>query len=141
MSYIKVWLHIVWATKQRQPLLSKSIRQNVFSHIKENAATKGIYIDCIDGHADHLHILLSLGADQTIAKAIQLLKGESSFWINQSKLINSKFEWQDDYFAVSISESNIGNIRAYIMNQEIHHTKKTFQQEYDEFMMKYGFKV
>jgi len=141
MPYIKAWMHIVWATKQRQPLLTKAVRQNVFNHIKQNAAVKGIYIDCVNGHADHVHILASLGADQTIAKVVQLLKGESAFWINQSKLINQKLEWQDDYFAVSISESNVGAVRAYIRNQEIHHTKKTFQQEYDEFMIKYGFKA
>jgi len=139
MPYLKIWLHLVWATKNREPILSQSIRQNVFTHIKENGIKKGIYIDCVNGHIDHVHVLLSLGTEQTISKIVQLLKGESSFWINQNNLTRSKFEWQDEYFVVSISESNVSAIRAYILNQEIHHAKKTFQQEYDEFMEKYGF--
>lgn len=70
---------------------------------------------------------------------MQLIKGESSFWINKQGLTQDKFEWQDDYFAVSVSESVIDKVREYIKNQEIHHSKKTFQQEYDEFIEKFGF--
>jgi putative transposase len=68
-----------------------------------------------------------------------LLKGESSYWINKNKLIRQKFEWQDEYFAVSVSESAVNRVRENIKNQEEHHRKKSFQQEYDEFMRKYGF--
>ena len=68
-----------------------------------------------------------------------LLKGESSYWINKNKLIREKFEWQDEYFAVSVSESAVNKVRDYIKNQEEHHKKKSFQQEYNEFMRKYGF--
>ena len=69
-----------------------------------------------------------------------LIKGESSFWINKNELTKEKFEWQDEYFAVSVSESVVDKVRDYIKNQETHHTKKTFQEEYDEFMIKFGFK-
>ena len=68
-----------------------------------------------------------------------LLKGESSYWINKNKLIRQKFEWQDEYFAVSVSESAVNHVRDYIKNQEEHHKKRSFQQEYDEFMRNYGF--
>ena len=139
MGYVKVWIHLVWATKKREPLLTKDIRQKVFDHIKENARAKNIYIDFINGHIDHVHILISLSAEQTISKIVQLIKGESSFWINKNNLTSQKFEWQDDYFAVSISESGINRVRDYIKYQEEHHQKKTFQQEYEEFMEKYGF--
>ena len=71
---------------------------------------------------------------------MQLIKGESSFWINKHQLTKQKFEWQDEYFAVSVSESVVDKVRNYIKNQEIHHAKKTFQEEYDEFIDKYGFK-
>lgn len=107
--------------------------------MRTNALAKQIHIDFINGHVDHVHILLSINADQTIAKIVQLIKGESSFWINKNNLCDDKFEWQDDYFAVSISESGVNAVREYIKNQEAHHAKKTFQQEYDEFMNKYGF--
>ena len=68
-----------------------------------------------------------------------MIKGESSFWINKNELTTEKFEWQDEYFAVSVSESMIHRVREYIKNQEQHHSKKTFQDKYDEFISKYGF--
>jgi putative transposase len=139
MPMIKVWLHIVWATKSRQALLHKSIRQTVFQHMKKNAQEKDIHVDFINGYVDHVHLLISLNAEQTIAKTVQLIKGESSYWVNKNNLCSEKFEWQDDYFAVSVSESGVNAVREYIKNQEEHHAKKTFQQEYDEFMKKYGF--
>ena len=70
---------------------------------------------------------------------MQLIKGESSFWINKMQLTKEKFEWQDEYFAVSVSESVVEKVRNYIRNQEEHHKKKTFQDEYEEFIRKYGF--
>jgi REP element-mobilizing transposase RayT len=139
MPFTKVWLHIVWATKQRNPLLTKDMRQRLFVHIKENALSKGIFVDSVNGHIDHVHALVSLSPDQAISKIVQLLKGESSFWANKLGLTKTKLEWQDDYFAVSVSESGVDKVREYINNQEVHHQKKTFQQEHDEFMEKYGF--
>ena len=111
----------------------------VWKHITENAKEKGIYIDFINGHSDHCHCLISLGADQNIQKIMQLIKGESSFWINKNRLTKEKFEWQDEYFAVSVSESIIDKVRDYIKNQESHHKKKTFQEEYEEIIIKFGF--
>ena len=70
---------------------------------------------------------------------MQLIKGESSFWINKEQLTKEKFEWQDEYFAVSVSESVVDKVRAYIKNQEEHHAKKKFMQEYDELMRTYNF--
>ena len=96
-------------------------------------------IDFINGYSDHCHCLVSLGIDQTIQKVVQLIKGESSFWINKNKLTKEKFEWQDEYFAVSVAESILDKVRAYIANQEEHHRIKTFQEEYEEFIKNYGF--
>lgn len=141
MPFIKIWVHLVWATKSRKPFLEKNIRQQVFKHIKENGLIKGVHMDFVNGHIDHVHCLVSLNTGQTIGKVVQLLKGESAYWINKNKLISDKFEWQDEYFAVSVSESGVNRLREYIKNQEIHHTKKSFQQEYDEFMIKYGFEM
>ena len=111
----------------------------VWQHIRENAKKKGIFIDTINGHAEHCHCLVSLGTNQTIEKVVQLIKGESSFWINKQALSKKKFEWQDEYFAVSVSESILAKVRAYLKNQEEHHKHYTFQQEYDEFISKFGF--
>jgi len=140
MSFVKVYIHFVWSTKNRYPFLdSKELRLKVWNHIKANAKEKGIFIDFINGYNDHCHCLISLGIDQSVQKVMQLIKGESSFWINKNGLTNQKFEWQDEYLAVSVSESILDNVREYIKNQEEHHSIKTFQQEYDEFIIKYGF--
>lgn len=119
---------------------SIELRQKVWNHIRQNAIQKGIFIDFINGYSDHCHCLISLGVDQNIQKVMQLIKGESSFWINKNGLTKEKFQWQDEYFAVSVSESIIDKVRNYIKNQETHHTQKTFQEEYDEFILKFGFK-
>lgn len=140
MPHIKVYIHLVWATYNRLPFLYTSeLRIKVWKHIKENADKKGIYIDVVNGYAEHCHCLISLSSDQTIEKTVQLIKGESSFWINQNKLINDKFGWQDEYFAVSVSESMLEKVRNYIKGQEEHHKKKTFEEEYNEFIQKYNF--
>jgi len=140
MPFIKVYIHTVWSTKNRVPFLSsKEIRQKLWQHIRENAQKKGLFIDFVNGYSDHCHCLISLGVDQTIQKTMQLIKGESSYWINKEKLIPHKFGWQDDYFAVSVSESMINRVRTYIKNQEAHHKKKSFQKEYEDFIEKYQF--
>lgn len=133
-------IHAVWGTKSREQLLTKEIRPLVIKHIKENAITKEIHIDSINGYTDHLHCLFGLNAEMSIAKAMQLIKGESSFWVNKEKLTSTKFEWADEYFAVSVSESIVPKVRAYIQNQEQHHKKITFMQEYEEFIKTYNFK-
>ena len=140
MSFIKVYIHFVWSTKNREPFLdSKELRMKVWNHIRENAKEKGIFIDFINGYSDHCHCLVSLGVDQTIQKVMQLIKGESSFWINKQGLTKEKFEWQDEYFAVSVSESLVDKVRNYIKNQENHHAHKTWDEEYNELIEKYGF--
>ena len=140
MPFVKVYIHLVWSTKNRVPHLnSKELRLTIWNHIRENAQKKEIFVDFINGYSDHCHCLISLGVTQTIEKTVQLLKGESSFWINKNKLTKEKFEWQDEYFAVSVSESMLDKTRDYIKNQEEHHQKKTFHEEYEEFITKYGF--
>ena len=74
-------------------------------------------------------------------KNVQFLKGESSHWINQEKLIPFKFAWQKEYFAVSVSQSMVERVRHYIHQQETHHRQKTYQEEYEELIQKYGFEI
>jgi len=82
-----------------------------------------------------------LNSDQSIAQVAHLLKGESSHWINENKLTTTKFSWQEEYIAVSISHSMINKVREYIKNQEEHHRKKTFAEENKLFLDKYGFEI
>ena len=143
MPYVKVYIHFVWNTKNKHPYFSTlEIRQKIWQHIRENAKEKKIFIDRINGHKEHCHCLVSLGKNQTLQQIMQLLKGESSHWINKENILGNqriKFNWQEEYFAISVSESVVVRARRYIENQETHHKRKTYQQEYDEFIEKYGF--
>lgn len=140
MPYVKVYLHYVWSTKNRFPFLnSKEIREKVWQHILANSRKKNIFIDFIGGYTDHCHCLLSMGVDQTIKDLAQLIKGESAFWINKQKLCIDQFNWQNDYFVASVSESMIDATRNYIKTQEEHHKIRTFEDEYNDFLKKHGF--
>ncbi len=142
MPYLKIWIHLVWATKKREAYLQgTALRQQVWQHILDNARSKGIYLDCVNGYHDHVHCLMALNSEQSIAKNVQLIKGESSHWINQEKLLPFKFAWQTEYFAVSVSQSMVERVRKYIHHQETHHRHKTYQEEFEELIQKYGFEV
>ncbi|MCW3071381.1 MAG: hypothetical protein JWO44_1271 [Bacteroidetes bacterium] len=134
MPYARIMLHVIWSTKNRNRIITKDLKPILLNHIKENSLAKGIYIDCMNCVEDHIHLLISLGVDQSAAKIIMLLKGESSFWVNKQKLVPFKFEWQEEYIALSVSESLVEKVRNYIANQEEHHKKKTFKEEYGDLM-------
>ncbi|MDI6804724.1 MAG: transposase [Bacteroidota bacterium] len=116
MAYVRIWVHLVFGTKSHVPFLTRDVKNKVIAHIIDNARNKEIFIDCINGNADHLHCLISLGSEQNIAKVVNLIKGESSYWINKNKITSSKFEWAED-----------------------HHKKKSFADEHTEFIKKYSF--
>ena len=139
MAYVKILIHAVWGTKNRFPFFTKEIRPLIWQHISDNGKMKGISVDCVNGYEDHAHCLFYLNADMSLAKHIQLIKGESSFWLNKNGLLNTKFEWADKYFAASVSEDKKPIVRNYIMSQEDHHLKLTFTEEYNKFLASFGF--
>ncbi len=139
MPYTKVYIHFMWSTKNREHLITKDLKPLLLKHIKDNSIIKGIFIDTLNCVSDHIHLLISFGRDQTISKTAMLIKGESSFWINKEKLTKNKFEWQDEYIALSVGYSAIDKVRTYILNQEEHHRKKTFTEEYNYFLSYHGF--
>ena len=141
MSYIKVYVHFVWSTKERFPFMNDSIRNQVFAHMRENAQKKNIYIDFINGYFDHVHLLVSLNDDLGIGKIAQLIKGESSHWINQLQLTVGKFEWQDEYFAIGVGDDRLDVVRNYIAKQPEHHKKVSWADEYNQFIDRYGFEI
>ena len=141
MSYVKIWIHAVWTVKDRQPVLNQDIRQKVFEHIHQNAVTKEIMMEIVNGNHNHVHCLFRLKNNQTIENVMQLIKGESAYWFNKSDLSNLKLNWQKAYFAVSVSESQVEKVKNYISNQEEHHKTKSWDEEYDEFISKYGFQI
>jgi putative transposase len=133
-TYCKVWIHLVWSTKDREPLLHKGIRQTVFDHIREKACAEGLQIDTIDGTQDHLHCLMSIEPKFSISEVVNKLKGESLHWINAGRLTKTHFAWQDGFAAFSVSESQVQKVRNYILNQEEHHRRSSFSSEVERFL-------
>ncbi|HEY0654453.1 MAG TPA: IS200/IS605 family transposase [Chryseosolibacter sp.] len=139
MSFVRILVHVVWGTKYREPILVKDKREILFNHIRENAKSKSIHLLAIGGYEEHVHCLISLSSDQTIARTVQLLKGESSNWANKRKLFSVKLIWADDYFAASVSNRSVFQVRNYILHQERHHEKQLFDHEFNDFKGTHGF--
>jgi len=141
MPHLKIYIHFVWSTKVRHPYLeSKELRLKVWCHMKENAVKNGIFIDFVNGYSEHCHCLISLKADQSIQKIMQLIKGESARWINKNSLSKLKFEWQDEYWGTSVSPYAIPIVRNYIKNQEEHHAKNPdFKKELEDYKKQNNF--
>ena len=133
MPHYKILIHLIWATKNRYPYLKGDIKKKVISHILDKANVNGIYIDCIDGVADHIHALIHIRPDQTISGIVHLIKGESSHWINRNKLTLGRFSWQEEYMAFSVSPSAFDPVRKYINQQEKHHQRISCAEELDNF--------
>jgi REP element-mobilizing transposase RayT len=128
-TYYKIWVHIIWSTKNRQPLLNKELRPQLFEHIREKAKEEGYHLDFINGVEDHVHSLFSLNPKFAISEVANKIKGESSHWINSGEFLKTKFAWQQGYAAFSVSESAVVKVREYIKNQEEHHRKMAFREE------------
>ncbi|WP_445738103.1 IS200/IS605 family transposase [Mariniflexile sp.] len=141
MSWVQIWVHLVFSTKNRTPYLQTEVRRKMCRHIIENCKEKNIYLQSINGWTDHLHCLVSLGKEQSIAQVAQLIKGESSYWLNHVKMTAEKFQWQNDYWAVSVSEKDRIRIENYIKKQEAHHGKQSFIEEIKIFEKHYGFQL
>jgi len=139
MPFIKLLVHTVWATKDHKPLMNKANKDSLCKHIREYSSRKNIHLINVNGWLDHLHCFVSLTSEQNVATVMNLIKGESSYWANKNLHWPVKFGWQDDYFAVSVGASQFDAVNNYITAQEEHHQKKTFQQEYDEFIKNYLF--
>lgn len=138
-SLTKIWLHLIFGTKDRLPLINQSFEKQLYNHIRTLLENDfDCKVDLINGTADHIHILLLLNQNYSIAEIVKNIKGNSSHWINQNKFLKTKFAWQTGYGAFSVSESMIGEVRKYISNQKEHHKKMSFIEEYKRFAEKYG---
>ena len=138
-SYSKCWIHVVWSTLNREKLLpEKEIRKKVSDYLYEYARTKKIFMKKNYVNSDHVHALIDLPTGISVEDMMHLLKGSSSHWINQSDLLKTKFSWGRGYGAFTVSESVLNKVVQYIENQEEHHKKKTFTEEYEGFIRAYG---
>ncbi len=137
-SFTKIWIHTIFSTKDRVPLLKDHFSDQIYVHINGQLSDLGCVVRLINGTEDHLHILFMLSPDKTIAQVMKAIKGVSSHWINQQDFLNAKFTWQVGYGAFSVSESNVKGVENHIRRQEEHHRRITFQEEYERFIQKYG---
>ena len=137
-TYSKIYIHIIFSVKERQPLILKSFRSELFSYIGGIIKNKGQKPIIINGTADHIHILAGIKPDKTISDLVREIKSNSSKFINEKKYIQNKFQWQEGFAAFSYSESQLNKVAEYIKNQEEHHKKKTFSEEYIDLLEKFN---
>ncbi|MEJ5262365.1 MAG: IS200/IS605 family transposase [Ignavibacterium sp.] len=138
-SLTKIWIHLIFGTKDRFPLINQSFEKQLYNHIRTLLENDfDCKVDLINGTTDHIHILLLQNQNYSLAEIVKNIKGNSSHWINQNKFLKTKFAWQTGYGAFSVSESMIGEVRKYISNQKEHHKKMSFIEEYKRFAEKYG---
>lgn len=137
-SYLQVYVHYVFSTKNREPLINPGMENELWKYMAGVARSNNLNPVIINGTEDHTHLLISLPSTITIAKAIQQIKGASSFWMNSNPDEISRFEWQVGYGAFSVAQSNLKNTIAYIKNQKEHHKSQSFEDEYLELLNKNG---
>jgi REP-associated tyrosine transposase len=137
-SYAGCWLHLIWETLRREPRLDKHAAALASANLSEYSHEKGIYMKINYFNADHSHALIDLPTNLTIEQVVQLLKGSSSHWINQNHLIKGRFAWGKGYGAFSVSHSDVSRVANYIARQEEHHRKRSFAEEYQIFIKRYG---
>ena len=137
-SYVSNLVHYIFSTKERFPFIDHELESRLWPYMGGIARENGMKALAIGGTTDHVHTLLSMPATLSVAKAIQLIKGGSSKWIHDRLPKHRKFAWQDGYGAFSVSASQMKSVIRYIDGQKEHHRKKTFEEEFLEFLDKYG---
>lgn len=140
-SYYKIWIHVVWSTKERQPLLHQSFRKELFQHLKEKAKQEEIHLSMVNGIDNHVHALISLNPKFALSNVLNSLKGESSHWINSQNFLQVKFAWQRGYSAFSVSESQVSKVRNYIKSQEEHHHRMSYAEELEILLKKHNIQM
>jgi REP element-mobilizing transposase RayT len=137
MSYVSSHFHIVYSTKERMPSIPEALQPKLWAYMAGIAANHGMRALAIGGIEDHVHALISLPATMSIAEAVQLIKANSSGWINRGR--RSRFEWQEGYFGCSVSRSQLARVSKYIANQREHHKKRDFAAEFKLLLKRHGF--
>ncbi len=136
-TYTQLYIHLVFAVQGRQSVVAESIRERFQQYICGIAQERQHKVLAIYCMPDHLHLLLGLHPGQSIAELVQLVKSNSSKWLNENKLLPGRFEWQRGYGAFSYARSQLNSIVQYILNQPEHHHKLTFQEEYIAFLQRF----
>jgi len=138
LSYSRCWLHLVWATLDRERMIFGEHATKVSTFLSQYAEEKRIYMKINHVNPEHVHALVDLPTQYSIEDVFKLLKGASSHWINQNRLVKGKFYWGRGYGVFSVSQSSLAEVAKYIASQEEHHRRKTFLQEYEGLVKRYG---
>ena len=136
-TYSQIYLQIVFAVKYRENLLHKSWRDEVFKYMSGIIAKKGHKPIIVNGVADHVHVFVGLNPSTSISDLVRDLKSNSSRFINEHNYLHCKFSWQNGFGVFSYSHSQLDVVYNYINNQEQHHKKTNFRDEYLEFLRKF----
>ncbi len=133
-SYYRVWIHAVWATKNRKPVIFPDIEPKVYSFLKNQLQDLKCPVYIINGMPEHIHCLFLQNPNKTIAEVMKQIKGSSSHYINENKFLHERFSWQVGYGIFSVSDMGIDNVYRYIANQKRHHQKYRYIDEYEELL-------
>ena len=137
-SLSKIWTHLTFSTKERYPfLVDPGIRQELHAFVAKTLKNNNCPTLIVGGVSDHIHSLFLLSKNHSIASIVWAIKRASSKWIKGSGGMLKKFYWQEGYGAFSVSQSHVERVEKYILNQEDHHRRKTFQDEFRAFLKKY----
>jgi REP element-mobilizing transposase RayT len=133
-TYTEIHVQFVFAVKYRDGLLLPSYKAELYQYISGILKPHNHKLLAINGMPDHIHIFIGMRPTQSISDLMQDIKGNSSKWINEKNFLKVKFEWQEGYGAFSYSKSHVNNVIDYIKNQEKHHKKESFRDEYLKFL-------
>lgn len=133
-TYTQLYIHLVFAVKFREQLISNSWKHELYKYICGIATNNKHKIYAINGMPDHIHILISAKPHISLSELVKDIKSSSSRWINEKGFVKGKFLWQEGFGAFSYSQSNLAHVIRYIENQEVHHEKKTFKEEYKSIL-------
>jgi REP element-mobilizing transposase RayT len=136
-TYTQMYVHVIFAVKRRESLITPKLRENLYAYITGITKKKDQKLISINGMPDHIHLLIGFKPDCNLSELIRDIKANSSKWINQNDFLKNKFEWQSGFGAFTIGHSKIATVANYITNQENHHHKKTFREEYIDFLNAY----
>lgn len=136
-TYTQIHIHFVFAVKFRQAIIHTEWKVELYKYITGIIRNNNHKLLAINGVSDHVHILIGIRPAQSISDLMKNIKQDSSKWINKNKFLKTHFEWQEGYGAFSYSKSQLNAVINYIENQEIQHKKKTFREEYIDFLEKF----
>jgi putative transposase len=138
-TYTQLRYHLVFSTKHRMPLVTSAVRDDLYDYMGGVLHANGGFLLSAGGMPDHVHLLAGWGTTVSVAEMMKLVKGISSKWMNErSDRPAGRFAWQEGYGAFSVSASQVAAVRKYILNQEEHHKKVSFREEYMTLLKKHG---